>query len=701
MTVRFRGRFRLRARAAPGAIGWLLAAAAAIAPAPPAAAATLHRRFDFETPGYGAAGRDLADYFALEVAGTWHLFYTELPSATVPACRIGHATSSDLVHWSERATVIAVTGTGWQATGTWAPHVVARPGGGWMMFYTGRNGAGAQAVLGLLSSDLETWTTATPLPLWTPQDAPWAAWDSTAASSCRDPFVWFESGAWSMITTMTTLGGRPALGRARSTDLFTWADDGPFAIDSSSFAPTDLESPHLVFANGRVELLYSRYWVRYLSAATSAGPWNVAAEVTLDEHGVAPEKLASGTSQLLARLRYDICDDPTAVIVIDTVTATPGGYAVPAAPGLPFGWTQEGDAFASGPTYGDGPARRGAVPAAPHGFRWAASGETYRLPDDPLELCGTPPRDGQRGWLRSPRFTLLGDSLWFRVMGAASIDSAHVRLLDACTGLELARRTGPNGSALVPAAWSNAGRRGWPVTHELVDLLDRPGGVIGADAFTDSSIGSYVAPVPVAIKQTAPAGGENLAPLTSYTVRWSSFHPAGMDSHVVFVSYDNFATPPLRLQKRNGNQFSWVWTVPAGPRFDVRIRVLAFAKNAVHDCDTSPPFSIGATTDAPGDPPGAAPGLRLAARASPGPTPVLEWSAPVGTRAWLRLYDVGGRLVRTLVAGETMDGSAAARRVTWDGHDTQGRPAPAGVFFARLAGEDGARRHVTLVRLRP
>ena len=705
MTARRRGGKRSRTRwarplafalAVAGALVAGLPGLAGVAALPPADAATLHHRFDFETPGYGAPGRYLTDHFLMQSGGLWHLFYTELPSAGVPACRIGHASSVDLVHWTERPTVVTANGVGWLSTDTWAPHVVPKTGGGWILYYTGRNFAGAQAILGVVSNDLDTWTPASPGPLFTPEGASWAAWDEAFPGSCRDPFVWFEGGVWKLIYTPSTVNGRPAIGRAISTDQIFWVDDGPFAIDSTNVSTIDLESPHLVFDNGRVELLFSRYWTRFLSAPTSAGPWNVAGGATLDERAVAPEKVKSGSVQLLTRLRYDLCVPGTGIIVIDTVTATPTGYTIPA-PGVPAGWRQEGDAFANGPVFGDRPALRGDVPASPNGLRWMGSGETVNLPGDPFEPCADPARDGQRGWLRSPRFTLLGDSLWFRVMGASSPDSACVRLLDACTGLELAKRTGPNSSALVPAAWSNAGRRGWPVEIELVDLLDRPGGVIGADQFRDSTIGTFTAPSPVAINQTAPSGGENLTPGTTYTIRWTSFFAAGMDSHVVYVSYDNFATPPIRLQRRNGNQFSWNWTVPAGPKFDVRIRVVAYASNNVHDCDTSAPFTIAVTADGPAATPA---GLHLRALGSPGPAPVLEWSAPAGTRAWLRLYDVRGRLVRTLVAGEVV-GDGGPRRVAWDGRDRTGRPASAGVHFARLRADDGTERRVSLVRLRP
>jgi hypothetical protein len=223
--------------------------------------------------------------------------------------------------------------------------------------------------------------------------------------------------------------------------------------------------------------------------------------------------------------------------------------------------------------------------------------------------------------------------------------------------------------------------------------------VIGADAIRDSTTGTFTAPTPVAINQTAPAGGETLAPGQSYVIRWTSFSSAGVDSHVVYVSYDDFATPAIRLQRRGANQFSWTWTVPGVLEFSARIRVVAYAKNGVHDCDTSLPFAIGATTDAP--PPDVAEagqGIALAALGSPGPTPALEWSAPPGRAVRLELIDVRGRRVRTLVAGRPV-GAGGRERATWDGVDDAGRRVAPGLYFAALTLEGGDRRTVRLVRL--
>src|SRR5688572_7361840 len=155
---RLRPGFAAAARTVALALGLAVAGLAGGTGPRDAAAAAVHTRIDFETPGYGAFGRRISDHFLLELGGTFHLFYTELPTPQTPTSRIGHASSTDLVHWSERPTVIVAGSPSWMSTGTWAPHVIARPGGGWMMLFTGRNAAGAQSIGGLTSADLDTWT---------------------------------------------------------------------------------------------------------------------------------------------------------------------------------------------------------------------------------------------------------------------------------------------------------------------------------------------------------------------------------------------------------------------------------------------------------------------------------------------------------------------------------------------------------------
>jgi flagellar hook assembly protein FlgD len=56
----------------------------------------------------------------------------------------------------------------------------------------------------------------------------------------------------------------------------------------------------------------------------------------------------------------------------------------------------------------------------------------------------------------------------------------------------------------------------------------------------------------------------------------------------------------------------------------------------------------------------------------------------------LRIYDVGGRLVRTLVEGTL---PAGEKSVVWDGRDDTGRPVGSGVYFCRLAAANYRETH--------
>jgi hypothetical protein len=64
------------------------------------------------------------------------------------------------------------------------------------------------------------------------------------------------------------------------------------------------------------------------------------------------------------------------------------------------------------------------------------------------------------------------------------------------------------------------------------------------------------------------------------------------------------------------------------------------------------------------------------------PMTLIRYDVPEsGGNVTLRIYDVGGRLVRTLVAGHLSPGG---KSVTWDGRDDAGGLAASGVYFYRL-----------------
>jgi hypothetical protein len=92
----------------------------------------------------------------------------------------------------------------------------------------------------------------------------------------------------------------------------------------------------------------------------------------------------------------------------------------------------------------------------------------------------------------------------------------------------------------------------------------------------------------------------------------------------------------------------------------------------------------------------AGPRLVLAAQAPFHAPGTLRWALPAAGPASLRLYDVRGALVRTLIEGDL---SAGSHQMVWDGTDEGGRPVPAGSYFSRLtAGEGTATRRLLLLR---
>jgi len=75
---------------------------------------------------------------------------------------------------------------------------------------------------------------------------------------------------------------------------------------------------------------------------------------------------------------------------------------------------------------------------------------------------------------------------------------------------------------------------------------------------------------------------------------------------------------------------------------------------------------------------------------------VLALMMPHGGGALVQVYDVTGRLIRTLVSDEL---PAGTHRVTWDGRDDHGRPCASGVYLSRAScGDDTDVRKLVLLR---
>jgi flagellar hook assembly protein FlgD len=79
------------------------------------------------------------------------------------------------------------------------------------------------------------------------------------------------------------------------------------------------------------------------------------------------------------------------------------------------------------------------------------------------------------------------------------------------------------------------------------------------------------------------------------------------------------------------------------------------------------------------------------------PTTTIAYDVPAnGTNVTIRVYDVSGRLVRTLVDGQRAAGTHAA---TWDGRNEAGETVSSGVYFYRMvAGSFSEARRMVLLK---
>ena len=75
----------------------------------------------------------------------------------------------------------------------------------------------------------------------------------------------------------------------------------------------------------------------------------------------------------------------------------------------------------------------------------------------------------------------------------------------------------------------------------------------------------------------------------------------------------------------------------------------------------------------------------------------MRFTLPAAGRVELRVYDIEGREVRTLIDGERPPGSQSA---LWDGRDDAGRRVASGPYFVRLTrgGREVVSRAVVMLR---
>jgi predicted GH43/DUF377 family glycosyl hydrolase len=552
-------------------------------------------KFDFEQRYFAEPPLNVMDHCVVESNGTYHLFYLRGD----PAVDIGHATTTDFVHWNLEDPVLE-PGT-WGDVVLWAPHVLKGPSGTWYMFYTGPNAVGAQQTGLAISSNLFDWTTL-PWPVYHP-DPSWAQWDETLWCHGRDPHVLEQGDKFYMFLTAKSNEGFGAVACAQSDYLIDWEDIGPMYVHDSWHV---LESVFVMQRNNRFHMFFTEETVNgtsHMSSDSLFSGWNIADRRIIDL-GHAPQvtTLPDGTEMFSRHTVYNNGFGIVFHVIGFDTLAWVGDIPAPYKPwALSGNWSLIwGNAFAYQPVFANNPAARGEDVADTYeGYCWLGTYERYT---GPLGF-GTPggfQGDSRTGVIQSKRFTVTGKSMSLLVGGGNNIDLLYVALVDASNDQIIYKETGRNTDEMDRRYWDLVPFLGRNVYVEIADLSTGTFGHINCDDIAESM-------------DIVESGSQ------------------------VITNDKKSKKNPLDLVGRS--------------RSPGRTGEPTLGQNVPN------PFN---------------------------PSTSISYQVPTRGHVSLRVYDVGGRLIRSLVDDIQ---PAGAHTASWNGLDDVGRRAVSGVYLYRLVFE--------------
>ncbi len=193
---------------------------------------------------------------------------------------------------------------------------------------------------------------------------------------------------------------------------------------------------------------------------------------------------------------------------------------------------------------------------------------------------------------------------------------------------------------------------------------------------------------------------------------WEAIDPAlrsaygidpGYDDLVLVVSYDR-GHPPNAHNVAAASNLPVGVTPPAGAVTALEWYQRGLGMVAVTDVDAASGSLyefyqlIDVHIDVPDRPDLPALATLAPSRPNPcNPRTTIAYTLTRSSATTLEIYDLAGRLVRTLATKATR--SAGTTSVTWDGDDDGGRPQPSGTYICRLrAGAETHARRLSLIR---
>jgi hypothetical protein len=188
--------------------------------------------------------------------------------------------------------------------------------------------------------------------------------------------------------------------------------------------------------------------------------------------------------------------------------------------------------------------------------------------------------------------------------------------------------------------------------------------------------------LPPQVVLVRPNGGEVFYAGSQDTIKWIATDNVGVDSVNIYYSIDGGATFPYTVATGEPNDSVYVWTVPDTPADSciVKIEAYDFMESVGEDASDAL-FSIRSEI-------GVEPVREVASFGLLGnyPNPFnpmtrIEFTLDETARVYLRIYDVSGKVVKTLVQ-EAMP--AGRHTAVWNGEDESGRTVVSGVYVCRL-----------------
>jgi sucrose-6-phosphate hydrolase SacC (GH32 family) len=211
------------------------------------------------------------DFWFADDGEIFHLYFLKASKALVDPNRrhwratVGHATSRNLVEWTEQTDAIIPDDTpAFDDLATWTGSVVREESGKWRMFYTAVSRADngiSQRISSVVSDDLFNWHRELDRQILEP-DAKWyevAENRQWADQAWRDPWVFKGQAGWEMLITARANNGEPdnrgVIGRATSPDLIKWTIQPPLSKPGCGFG--QIEVIQTVLVEGKPVMIFS------------------------------------------------------------------------------------------------------------------------------------------------------------------------------------------------------------------------------------------------------------------------------------------------------------------------------------------------------------------------------------------------------------------------------------------------------------